>query len=80
MNIILKQDSYRVKNGFAAHSPELGVTAHGHSLELARRNLERLVLQFLKPFERQGILKEKIQLLKLKVDADGGELRVCAVD
>ena len=80
MLVVLKQTVYQVKNGFAAHSPELGLTAHGYSPEVARRNLERTVTLFLKPFERQGVFAEKVKLLKLKVEADGTELTVSTED
>lgn len=80
MLIILKQEIYQIKNGFAAHSPELGLTAHGYSPEVARRNLERVGLLFLKPFERAGNLKGEIQLLGLRIEGDTGELMVSTAD
>lgn len=76
MLIILKHETYQIKNGYAAHSPELGLTAHGYSPEVARHNLERIAALFLKPFDRQGELTEKIKLLKLKVEADEAGLSV----
>ena len=76
MLLILKPNLYQIKNGFAAHSPELGITAHGYSPEIARRNLERLALMFLRPFERQGKLMEEIQLLGIKTQGDGANLEV----
>jgi len=76
MRVILKHKVYRVKNGFAAHSPELGLTAHGYSPEVARQNLERTALLFLRPFDRQGNLKEEVQLLRLESEGDGVELTV----
>lgn len=76
MLVILKQEIYQIKNGFAAHSPELGVTAHGYSPEVARRNLERVALMFLKPFERQGVLEKEINFLGLKIQSNKGELGV----
>ena len=80
MLVILKQAVYQVKNGFAAHSPELGLTAHGYSPEVARRNLERTAFLFFKPFERQGKLNEEVKLLGLKIKADGTELNVSTED
>ena len=80
MQIILKHDVYRVKNGFAAHSSALGLTAHGYSPEIARRNLERIALLFFKPFERQGKLTEEVRLLGLKMETDGTELTISAID
>lgn len=76
MLVVLKQEVYHIKNGFAAHSPELGITAHGYSPEVARCNLERAALMFLKPFERQGKLVEEIQLLGVKIKDDGAGLKV----
>ena len=76
MLIILKQEAYQVKNGYAARSPELKLTAHGSTIELARRNLERTVELFLKSFERQGILNDKVQSLGLKVEPNGANLVV----
>lgn len=80
MQVVLKHKIYRVKNGYAAHSPELGLTAHGYSPEVAKRNLERISLLFFRPFERQGNLKEEIQLLGLRVESDGVELEVSTDD
>lgn len=76
MLIELKHTMYPVKNGFAAHSPELGLTAHGYSPQVAKENLERIALLFLRPFERQGSLKEEIHILGLEVGADEGELAI----
>jgi predicted RNase H-like HicB family nuclease len=76
MLIILKQEIYQIKNGFAAHSPELGMTAHGYSPDVARRNLERVALMFLKPFERLGVLEKEIKFLGLKTQGNNGELAV----
>lgn len=80
MQIVLKHSAYRIKNGYAAHSPELGLTAHGYSPEVARQNLERMGLLFLRPFERQGNLEEEIRLLGLRFEGDGAELVVSIVD
>lgn len=80
MQVVLKHNIYRVKNGYAAHSPELGLTAHGYSPEVARRNLERTGLLFFRPFERQGKLEKEIQLLGLRIEGDGEELVVSTDD
>jgi len=56
MRVVLKHEGNRIRNGFAARSPQLGLAAHGASSEMARRNLERTALLFLKPLERQEIL------------------------
>jgi predicted RNase H-like HicB family nuclease len=76
MLLILKHETYQIKNGYAVRSPELKLAAHGATIELARRNLERTVELFLKPFERQGILDDKIQSLGLTVEPDGANLVV----
>ena len=65
MNIILKPEVYSIKNGVAAHSPEIGLTTHGHSEEIAKLNLEKTAVMFLKPFEREGQLKDAIKRMKL---------------
>ena len=80
MQIVLKHNIYPIKNGFAAHSPELGLTAHGYSPEVARQNLERITLLFLKPFDRQGTLKEEIQLLGVNSEGNGTKLAVVATE
>lgn len=80
MLIILKHETYHIKNGFAARSPELRLTAHGYSPEVARENLERTALLFLKPFARQGSLKEEIRFLGLKADDEDGELAIRVPD
>jgi len=80
MRVILKHELNRVKNGFAARSPELRLVAHGHSDELARRNLERTALLFLKPLERQGVLEEELSRLNLRVEDEAEELTVVVGD
>lgn len=80
MKIVLKQELNRVKNGFAARSPELGLVAHGHSPEVAQRNLERTVLLLLKPFERQGVLEQEIRRSGLQMNHEGEELTVTTRD
>ncbi len=76
MRIVLKPHMYPIKNGFAACIPELRLTAHGYSPELARSNLERVILQFLKPFERQGNLGDEVKSLGVKIEEDGLGLTV----
>jgi len=80
MQIVLKHNVYRIKNGYAARSPELGLTAHGFSPEIAKRNLERMGLLFLRPFERKGNVREEIQLLGLSIKHNEGELSVSTND
>jgi len=76
MQIILKHNIYQIKNGYAACSPELRLTAHGYSPEVARSNLERVATLFFKPFERQGKLVEEVKLLGLRTESDGADLTV----
>jgi hypothetical protein len=71
MKIAIKHESYPVKNGFAEHSPETNLTAHGYSPYIACRNLERTVNMFFRPFEREGSLSSLIQRLNLTVIDDG---------
>jgi hypothetical protein len=79
VRVIIKHDLNRVKNGIAARSPELGVTAHGLTEEIARRNLEHLVVLFLRPFEREGILEEEVDALGLAVENGEAELSVVTI-
>lgn len=79
MDIVLKQDVYQVKNGVASSIPELGLAAHGRSPELAEENLKRIVVCFLRPFEREGTLEDEIRILKekgIKVVKNGSGLNV----
>lgn len=76
MEIVLKHSLYPIKNGFAANSTELGLTAHGHTPELAKQNLARLAALFFQPFERQGKLMEEVIFLKLKTGKNSEELKV----
>jgi hypothetical protein len=57
----------------------LGVTAHGLTEEIARRNLEHLVVLFLRPFEREGILEEEVDALGLAVENGEAELSVVTI-
>jgi hypothetical protein len=70
MKIVLKPDVYQIKNGFAAYSQEIGLTAHGHSPEVAKLNLERTAVMFLRPFEREGKLSDMVKRLRLKIDKE----------
>ncbi len=76
MVLVIKHSVNRVKNGFAARSPELRLTAHGHSPEVARRNLEHLALHLLRPFERTGRLREEVQRAGVEVRDEGEGLEV----
>ncbi len=80
MIVVLKHSVYPIKNGYAAHSPEIGLTAHGYSVDVARVNLERMGLMFLRPFEREGKLQEEINALGLKVEDEGTEITVVTRD
>jgi hypothetical protein len=78
--VILNHDVNRIKNGFAARSRELGLSAHGQSPDLARRNLERLVQLYLQPFEREGTLGQEVRQAGLQADDDGPGLKVTVVN
>ena len=78
MRVVMKQEVNRVKNGFAARCSELRVVAHGYSPETATQNLERLVLLYLRPFERQGTLSSEIKSAGLRAEDEGSELTVVA--
>lgn len=79
MRVVIKHQLNRVKNGIAARSPELGFVAHGLNEELARRNLEHLIVLFLRPFEREGVLQEEVRKLGLQIEESEAELTVVAV-
>lgn len=66
MRIVLKPKVNRMKNGFAARSLSLAITAHGVSPEIAARNLEHAVLLYLRPFQRQGTLAEELEAAGLE--------------
>jgi hypothetical protein len=72
MKIILKHEIYSIKNGFAAHSPEIGLTAHGHSPEIAKKNLERTAVMFMQPFQREGTLRDVINRMKIRTEGEVG--------
>ena len=72
MNIIIKHSTYRVKNGFAAHSPQIGLTAHGHSPEIARKNLENAAVMFMRPFQRDATLEDALNRMKVRVEGGDG--------
>lgn len=79
MNIVLKHEEYQVKNGFASGIPALKLAAHGRSPELAEQNLKRIVLCFLKPFEREGTLENEIRVLEtrgIKVERNDSGLNI----
>lgn len=79
MQIILKQDVNPAKNGYLVRSPQLRVAAYGSTLELARSNLERLAVLYLRPFERDGCLGREVELAGLNAETDDQVLvvRLC---
>jgi hypothetical protein len=76
MLITLKRDLNRIKNGWSAGSPELGLAAHGYSPEVADRNLERTARLFLAPSQRAGTLTERVIALGLRYRDDNDDLQV----
>ena len=80
MKVVLKHEVNRAKNGYMARSPQLRLAAYGHSPEVARCNLERLVVLYLRPFERQGDLEKEVEKAQLRSEDAGSELTVATVD
>jgi hypothetical protein len=80
IKVVLKQVVNHAKNGYLVRSPQLGLAAYGSTLELASRNLERLALLYLRPFERERRLVEEIRLAGLHTETSDGELAVCLTD
>jgi len=75
MELIINQEIKRIKNGWAIRAPQLGFTAHGHSQEVARLNLQRGIRLFLQPFQRNGTLETEIMRIGLKSgNGDEGKL------
>ncbi len=63
MILKLNRETNRIRNGWAASIPMLGLAAHGQSPEVADKNLERVVRLFLAPFQREGTLLEETRAL-----------------
>ena len=79
MLVVLNHDVNHVSNGCDARSWDLGLSAHQKSPELARRNLERLVLSYLQHFQREGTLDQEIARAGLQADNEEPGLRVTTV-
>jgi len=79
MIVMLKHELNRVKNGYTARSPELGLSAYGATPEMALRNLEHMGKCFLRPFERQGSLNKEVTAAQLQSEDGGSDLSVKAV-
>ena len=71
MQIVIKYEVNRIKNGWAAKATEMGLTAHGHSPQVAKLNLERGVRLFFAPFERSGDLVKEVEQMGLQLRAAG---------
>lgn len=80
MYIVLKQQHNRVRNGFFASSPQLKLSAAGHTAAAASQNLERVALLFLRPFERQGTLEAELKQACVTYQENGPELVVVTAD
>ena len=76
MDITLHRELKPIKNGWSSRSPELGLAAHGHSAEVADKNLQRAARLFLTPFQREGTLLDQVAALGLQVQGDQGCLDV----
>ena len=79
MNVVLNQSMKPIPAGFAAQGIELKVVAHGRTEEMARRNLERVTLSLLRPFERDGTLRDELRLAGIEIENDGLALTVLVV-
>lgn len=62
----MKVETYRIKNGVAAHDEETKLTAHGYNEEVAKANLEHTVMLYYRALERGS--KLEAQLAKDKED------------
>jgi hypothetical protein len=80
MQVVLKRTVNHAKNGYLVRSPELRLTAYGSSVELASLNMERLALQFLRPFERSGSLADELAAARLNTQPEADDLAVTLVD
>jgi len=80
MRVVLKPVVNQAKNGYLVRSPELRIAAYGSTLDLASHNLERLALLYLRPFEREGCLREELAAAGLENDAGGGDLIVALAE
>lgn len=76
MDIKLNRELKQIKNGWSSSSPVLRLAAHGHSEEVADKNLERAARLFLSPFQREGTLRTEAATLGLQVISDQGDLKV----
>lgn len=73
MRIVLKHETYQVRSGWAARSPEVGMAAHGRNEDMARSNLAYTVRLFLAPFQREGTLEQEVQRMGLQVISDASK-------
>jgi hypothetical protein len=76
MQVVLKQVMNQAKNGYLVKSPELRIAAYGSTLDLATRNLERLALLYLRPFEREGSLETELSVAGLQTEPNDQGLSV----
>lgn len=76
MQVVLKPVVNQTKNGYLARSPELRLAAYGSTLDLATKNLERLTLLYLRPFERAGSLVDEVSAAGLRVEKSDQGLSV----
>jgi hypothetical protein len=76
MKIIIKQETNQIKGGWAARAVGTTAVAFGPSPALARRGLERTVLNLFRPFERDGTLADELTIAGITAEDDGGDLNV----
>ena len=79
MQVVLKHEVNRAKNGYCASAYGLGLAAYGISPEVAKQNLERTILLLLQPFQRQGVLEQELASIPVEIVEDDAELSVVAL-
>jgi len=70
MRVFVQRESSPIKSGWAARSPRLRLAGHGRTPQIADANLERVIGQFLAPFERNDTLTQEVSGLGLQTDDD----------
>jgi len=76
VDVKLNRELKPIKNGWVSRSSALHLAAHGHSEEIADRNLERAARLFLSPFQREGTLGAEAATMGLTVVGDQGDLKI----
>jgi len=80
MPLVLKRSQNRIKNGWESRSAIMRIAAHGHSPEVADRNLERVARMFFTSLEREGRLEQEARRVGIETEGEGGELQVLLIE